>query len=79
MKPIKPKVNLLIFRDSKKDKMEETIKRADEGCIPFILDIIMHNQAVLNYKLNKILIVNNKLHEPRRKKRRQRAIRRRPS
>lgn len=43
---------------TKKEK-EKTIWLAEQGSIPAMIGLIMHNQLVLNVKLNKILIKLN--------------------
>lgn len=44
----------VMFKNFSETGKQERAKKANEN-IPAMLDIVMHNQAVLNYKLNQLL------------------------
>jgi hypothetical protein len=50
-----PRVNYIVSHDLNEEDVRKLKESIQEGNIQSKLDMIMHNQSVLNYKLNKIL------------------------
>lgn len=46
---------MVVFYDMSKEDIEREMLRAGDGNIQAKLNLIMHNQAILNEKLNKII------------------------
>lgn len=51
MTKIKPKCCVVNARDFDREQLNETMKNADKGNTPAMLDLIMHNQSVINWRL----------------------------
>ena len=60
MKKIKQKTNSVLVTNLSKKDVEEIIKDAKKGNIQAKLTIIIHNQAMINEKLNSLLTYKDK-------------------
>ena len=51
---IKPKFCLVVSPNNTEKELDQLAKLVDKGDLQSMLELIMHNQSILNYKLDKL-------------------------